>query len=200
MEMAERILQESRELLRKEGLNGFSMRGVAERVGVSATALYRHYEDKDALLAALLQQGFSTFSSYLMRSLDGKTPLARLRRTGRSYFDFALEHSRDYALMFMTPCAEVGLDRVSESARARMEGTFLFLVDRVKECIAAGVVAPLDPQEVALNLWAEVHGLTCLRLNGQLANLDDHAFDERVEFMLDRIEASLRPGSPEGRA
>jgi hypothetical protein len=76
-----------------------------------------------------------------------------------------------------------------------MEGTFVFLVDRVKECIAAGVAAPLDPQEVALNIWAEVHGLTCLRLNGQLVPMDDRTFDQRVAFMLDRIEASLRPGA-----
>jgi AcrR family transcriptional regulator len=195
MEMRERILKESRELLRKQGLNGFSMRGVAERVGVSATALYRHYQDKDALLWAVLEEGFSTFSSYLMRSLAGKTPMERLRRAGRAYFDFALEHPRDYALMFMTPCEEVGLDRVSEGTRMRMEGTFVFLVDRVKECIAAGVAEALDPQEAALNIWAEVHGLTCLRLNGHLVAMDDRTFDQRIAFMLDRVEASLRPGA-----
>ena len=141
MEMPERILRASRELLKKQGLSGFSMRGVADRVGVSATALYRHFHDKDALLSALLEQGFSTFSSYLMRSLTGKTPLERLRRAGRAYFDFALEHPRDYALMFMTPCQELGLDRVSQQARGRMEGTFVFLVDRVKECITALVAS-----------------------------------------------------------
>lgn len=200
MEMPERILRASRELLKNEGLSGFSMRGVAERVGVSATALYRHFHDKDALLSALLEQGFSTFYTYLMRSLAGKTPLDRLRRAGRSYLDFALEHPRDYALMFMTPCEELGLDRVSEQARARMEGTFVFLIDRVQECITAGVVAPHDPRDVALNIWAEVHGLTCLRLNGQLAEMDDLVFDQRIDFMLDRIELSLRPGLEARRA
>ena len=193
MEMPERILAEGRELLRQEGLNGFSMRGLANRVGVSATALYRHYRDKDALLSAMLEEGFSTFASYLMRALDGKTPMERLRGAGRAYFAFALEHPRDYALMFMTPCEELGFDRVSESARARMDGTFVFLTDRVKECIADGVAASLDPDAVALNIWAEVHGLACLRLNGQLAKMDDQAFEERIAFMLDRIEASLRP-------
>src|SRR5690348_12065062 len=135
METRDRILSESRELLREQGLLGFSMRGVAERVGVTATALYRHFEDKDALLATLLDEGFSTFSTYLMRALSGKTPLERLRRSGVAYLDFALEHPRDYALMFMTPCADLGLETVSESAKARMDGTFVFLVDRIKECI-----------------------------------------------------------------
>jgi AcrR family transcriptional regulator len=184
-------LHESGELLREKGIAGFSMRGVAERVGVTATALYRHFEDKDALLATLLEEGFSTFGQYLMRALAGKTPLERLRRAGQAYFDFALEHPRDYALMFTTPCRDLGLESVSESAKARMDGTFVFLVDRIKECIDAGAFAEHDPRSTALHVWATVHGVASLRLNGQLDQLDEVAFRHHVEFTLDRIEASL---------
>jgi AcrR family transcriptional regulator len=196
METRDRILRESGELLREKGIAGFSMRGVAERVGVTATALYRHFEHKDALLASLLDEGFSTFTTYLMRALAGKTPLERLRRAGYAYFDFALEHPRDYALMFMTPCADLGLDRVSENAKARMDGTFVFLVDRINECIAAGVCADHDPRTTALHIWSTVHGLVCLRLNGQLGELDAGAFRHHVDFTLDRIEASLAVAPP----
>jgi AcrR family transcriptional regulator len=193
METRERILQASRELLREKGSSGFSMRGLAERVGVTPTALYRHFEDKDALLATLLDEGFSTFASYLLRALSGKTPLERLRRSGVAYFDFALEHPRDYALMFMTPCADLGLESVSENQKARMDGTFVFLVDRIKECIQAGVCLAHDPRALALHVWTTVHGLASIRLNGQLAELDAGAFRQHVEFELDRIEASLAP-------
>ena len=182
METRARILHESRDLLRDKGMTGFSMRGVAERVGVTATALYRHFEDKDALLAALLDEGFSRFGTYLMRALAGKTPLERLRRAGQAYFDFALEHPRDYALMFMTPCADLGLESVSAGAKARMDGTFVFLIDRIKECIDAGVCAAHEPSTTALHVWATVHGLAALRLNGQLAELDARAFQAQVEF------------------
>lgn len=195
METRARILHESGELLRDKGMAGFSMRGVAERVGVTATALYRHFADKDALLAALLDEGFSTFGQYLMRALAGKTPLERLRRAGYAYFDFALEHPRDYALMFTTPCVDLGLKSVSAGAKARMDGTFVFLVDRIKECVAAGVFAEHDPRTTALHIWATVHGLAALRLNGQLAELDERAFRQHVEFTLDRIETSLAPAS-----
>lgn len=191
METRDRILHESGELLREKGIAGFSMRGVAERVGVTATALYRHFEDKDALLATLLDQGFSTFGQYLMRSLGGKTPLERLRRAGDAYFDFALEHPRDYALMFTTPCRDLGLESVSEGAKARMDGTFVFLIDRIRECIDAGVFAEHDPRSTALHIWATVHGLASLRLNGQLEELDERAFRQHIGFTLDRIEASL---------
>ncbi|HTQ02484.1 MAG TPA: TetR/AcrR family transcriptional regulator [Polyangiaceae bacterium] len=193
METRERILHESRELLREKGSPGFSMRGLAERVGVTPTALYRHFEDKDALLATLLDEGFATFSSYLMRALSGKTPLERLRHAGLAYFDFALEHPRDYALMFTTPCGDLGLETVSESAKARMDGTFVFLVDRIKECIDAGVCLAHDPRAIALHVWATVHGLASLRLNDQLSGLDEHAFRAHVEFTLDCIARSLAP-------
>lgn len=196
METRERILQESRELLRDKGIPGFSMRALAERVGVTPTALYRHFADKDALLATLLDEGFSTFSTYLMRALAGKTPLERLRRAGLAYFDFALEHPRDYALMFMTPCAELGLRSVSEKAKARMDGTFVFLVDRIKECIDAGVCLVHEPRALALHVWATVHGLASIRLNGAAAELDERGFRQQLEFTLDRIEAGLAPVAP----
>jgi AcrR family transcriptional regulator len=199
METRARILRESGELLREKGIAGFSMRGVAERVGVTATALYRHFEDKDALLATLLDQGFSTFGQYLMRSLSSKTPLERLRHAGHAYFDFALEHPRDYALMFMTPCRDLGLESVSEGAKARMDGTFVFLVDRIKECIETGALAEHDPRSVALHIWATVHGLAALRLNGQLDELDELAFRRHVDFTLDRIDAAFAPVHPRHR-
>ncbi|HEV8551582.1 MAG TPA: TetR/AcrR family transcriptional regulator [Polyangiaceae bacterium] len=194
METRERILHESRELLQQGGLLGFSMRGVAERVGVTATALYRHFEDKDALLASLLEEGFQTFSSYLMRSLAGRTPLERFRRSGHGYFDFALEHPRDYALMFMTPTKELGFEAVSAQCQGKMDATFVFLIDRVKECMDAGVFERHDPEVAALNVWSAVHGLAALRLNGQLERLDEQTFRASIEFALDRIELSLRPG------
>ena len=130
-----------------------------------------------------------------MRSLAGKTPLERLRRAGHAYFDFALEHPRDYALMFLTPCRDLGLESVSESAKTRMDGTFVFLIDRIKECIAAGVFAEHDARNTALHVWATVHGLASLRLNGQLDELDERAFRDQVDFALDRIEASLAPAT-----
>ena len=90
-ETRQQILSEAREVFLKEGLAGFSMRTVAERVGISATALYRHFDDKDALLASLLGEAFGTFGSYLGRALAGKSPLERLHLAGLAYVDFALD-------------------------------------------------------------------------------------------------------------
>lgn len=193
MDTRDRILSEARDLFLERGLEGFSMRVLAERVGISAPAIYRHFEDKDALLATLIDASFSTFLAYLVRSLSGETPLARLHRAGEAYFSFALENPRAYRLMFLTDCRELGLVRISKEIEERARGTFLFLVDRIRECIDTGVFAPGDPRTVALWVWSQVHGLSSLWLLGQLeGKVDAATFRQMTRESLDRIELSLR--------
>jgi AcrR family transcriptional regulator len=193
METRERILVEARELFLSEGLEGFSMRALGERVGVSAPAIYRHFDDKDALLATLIDASFSTFSSYLVRALTGKTALQRFRRTGEAYFAFALEHPRDYRLMFLTDCRELGFVRISQEIDERANGTFRFLVDRIRECMDAGDFEPADPLPIALYVWASTHGLASLWLLGQLeGKLDEQGFRAEIALCLDRLELGLK--------
>jgi AcrR family transcriptional regulator len=193
METRERILSEARDLFLERGLEGFSMRVLGERVGISAPAIYRHFADKDALLATLIDASFSTFSSYLARALDGRTALERFCRCGEAYFAFALENPRAYRLMFLTDCRELGLVRISQEIDERARGTFLFLVDRIRECIDAGIFAPGDPTEVALWVWSQVHGLASLWLLGQLeGKLDREGFRQLCTQGIGRIEISLR--------
>lgn len=193
MDTRQQILAEAREVFLKSGLAGFSMRAVADRVGVSATALYRHFDDKDALLAALLSEAFATFGAYLGRSLGARTPRDRFRAIGRAYVDFALDHSRDYQLMFLTNCAELGFKRIRREVDQRSEPTFELLVDRVRECMESGVFQKRDERGVALHAWATLHGVVSLWLLGQLKEaMDERALRQHVELTLDLIEASLR--------
>src|SRR5436309_821555 len=86
-----RILDAARSVFIEMGAEAVTMRRVAERVGVTPTALYRHFEHKDALLNTVIDAGFETFASYLYRSLQGQTPTERLERSGAAYLSFALE-------------------------------------------------------------------------------------------------------------
>jgi AcrR family transcriptional regulator len=193
MDTRERILGEARDLFLEGGLEGFSMRGLAERVGISATAIYRHFEDKDALLATLIDSSFSTFSSYLGRALSGSTPRERFRRCCEAYFAFALDNPRAYRLMFLTDCRQLGLVHISREIDERARGTFLFLVDRIRECIDAGVFTAGDPTRIALWVWSQVHGLSSLWLLGQLdGKLELESFRRLASEGIDRIEISLR--------
>jgi AcrR family transcriptional regulator len=193
METRQQILSEARELFLKKGLSGVSMRAVADGVGVSATALYRHFNDKDALVASLLGEAFGTFGSYLGRCLGGRTPLERFRICGQAYIEFALDHPRDYELMFLTNCQDLGLKQLRTEVDERAQPTFEILVDRVRECMDAGVFVERDVRQTALFTWATLHGPISLWLLGQLkAALEEPALRQHLEQTLDYIELSLR--------
>lgn len=162
------MLHGARDLLREEGLGGFSMRKVAKRAGVSATAIYRHYEDRDALLAAAVLQGFRLFTSYLNDSLRAGTPLLRLQASYQRYLDFADEQQEHYVLMFKTPRNIVDHCIFDEAARGEMSATFAFLVARIEECQQDGSLPQKDPMQAAVHAWASMHGLAALFIDHQL--------------------------------
>jgi AcrR family transcriptional regulator len=166
------LLQHAREVYLEGGAASFSLREVARRVGISAAAVYRHFDGKETLLAAVCEEGFRIFSSYLMRSLSEKSPLARLRAAGVCYLRFALENPHDYRVIFMS-----SLHDVAKAPQRGTAPTFQFLVDRVRECIDAGDFAEGDSEEIAASIWAHVHGLASLRLSGHMQKVgNDEAF------------------------
>ena len=172
------ILDAGRDLYLEAGLAGLSMRKVAQRVGLSATAIYRHFEDKEELVLAICAKGFSRFSQYLFRGLEGKTPKARMALSAEAYLDFALEQRGDYEVMFMTPPRLLGMARVVAHAQDEISASLQYLVDRVRECMDAGDFAPDDPLRIAVTIWSHCHGLISLWLNG----LMDGAFVNQVAF------------------
>ena len=105
-ETRQAILETARDLYAEEGSLAISMRKIAEQVGISATAIYRHFDDKEHLLLEVCSEGFTLFGASLMKGLRGKTALERLELTGLGYRDFALEHPQYYRVMFMSPHPE----------------------------------------------------------------------------------------------
>jgi AcrR family transcriptional regulator len=188
-ETQERILSAARELFLSGGAEAVTMRNVAERVGVTATALYRHFEGKEALLQAVIRSGFEGFGAYLYRALEGSDALDRLRRSGQLYLDFALQQPQMYRTIFMAPRpAEVAC----EPEKPGQAPTFRFLSDRVRECMQAGLLKTDEPEAVALAIWSHVHGLVSLHLSGALG-LPEAAFREAYFASVSRLFAGLAP-------
>lgn len=178
---AHRVLENARDLFVERGAAGVTMRAVASRSGVSAMAIYRHYANRDALLKAVVAQGHGVFLAYLQRALGEATPWARFETAGRQYLRFALDHPRDYAVLFMT---SAHLEGRGKGARTWQEAaTFRFLVDRIRECADAGLLAAPDAEAAALTIWAQVHGLVSLYLAEKL-HLGRPAFEKLYESSL----------------
>src|SRR5262249_48382120 len=173
------------------GFARFSLREVARRVGVSAAAVYRHFDSKEALLDEVCAAGFRQFGAYLMRALSEPTPRARLVRSAELSYRFAIENPHDYRVIFMGAAKEFTSDC---DAKAMPDSTFRFLVDRVRECMQARVLKKGDETQVAAIIWAHVHGLVSLRLTGQLAQVgDEAAFARFYAHAVDRLLAGLAP-------
>jgi AcrR family transcriptional regulator len=166
-------------------------------VGVSAAAVYRHFDGKEALVFAACTQGFQLFSSYLVRALAQPTPLARLLSTGEQYRLFGLENPLDYRFIFMSSADELSQaaerrERRAGSGALPQDSTFRFLVDRINECMAAGVLASGDAQATAVLIWAHVHGLVSLRLCNHLEPVgDEQAFASFYRASVERLLRGL---------
>ena len=170
----EKILAHACDLYLEEGLEGFSMRKLARLVGVTAPALYRHFESREAVLADVVREAYREFSAYLYRALEGRTPEERLRRAGEGYLAFALEHPRWYTIVFTAP-EHFGRGTLPDDIEVQGCAVHQFWVDRLRECMDAGMLQPADPMEVGMTLWAHAHGLLQLYLRG-LLDLDEEGF------------------------
>jgi len=153
---------------REHGLDGVKMRDVAARAGVSPGAIYRHYRGREELLAEVVRRGFDLLHRYLQRALEGNTLLERLDLMEEAYFDFATQNPRVYQTIFMIP--EIpGMRRFPEDFARRRSATFQVIVDRVAECITAGLMPKGHRLEIALTLWAHMHGMMAIYIVGRFA-------------------------------
>jgi AcrR family transcriptional regulator len=185
-----KLLAEARDLYLEQGFVSFSLREVARRIDLSAAAIYRHYDGKEALLRAVASEGFRIFSSYLLRALDCKSAEARLKRSIEEYLRFALENPRDYRFIFMSSVDDRAAVVASPADHERAP-TYQFLIDRVNECMQSRVLDKGNPEVVATVIWAEVHGLVSLRLSGLLARVGN---DEQFTRFFHNATAHLFVG------
>lgn len=172
-----------------QGLDGFSMRKLARRVGVTAPALYRHYESRDHVLADVVREAYRAFSAALYRALEGRTPLERMVRASDAYLDFALRNPRWYQLLFISP-DQMGLEGLPEDIEAMGCAIHQFWVDRVRECQDAGILRDGDPMEISTTMWAHAHGMLSLHHHGHFG-MDEETFRRHYEASAGRMLAGV---------
>ena len=173
-EQRERILACACDLYLSEGLEGFSMRKLAKDVGVTAPALYRHYANREHVLADVVREAYAEFSGQLYRALEGRTPWERFARAGAAYLDFALGNARLYQILFTAP-EQLGMSSLPGDIEAMGCAIHQFWVDRVRECQDAGVLKEGDPIQISLTMWAHAHGLVALYQHGHF-RMDEETF------------------------
>ena len=183
------ILARACDLYLSQGLDGFSMRGLAKEVGVTAPALYRHYDGREAVLADVMREAHRAFMSYIYRALEAPTPLERFVRAGEGYLDFAIEHPRWYTIMFSGP-ERLGMAALPEDIEGMGCAIHQFWIDRVGECMRAGILKEGDPLDVSMTMWAHAHGMVQLFHQGRLGT-DAAAFRKMFGLSALRLMAGV---------
>jgi len=184
------ILTSACDLFLDRGIEGFSMRGLARSVGVTAPALYRHFEGKEDVLLAVVGEAYKVFYRYLHRALRGESPAARFRMAGEGYLDFALDHPRFYE-MIHAPLEALGIEEVPEDIQAEACAVGQFWHDRLRECMDEGLIRAGDPESIGLTMWSHAHGLVSLYLRGMLGDMDEELFRETYRASARRLMAGF---------
>lgn len=181
------MLQAAVRTIRSHGVDGLTLRGVGSTLGVSRTALYRHFTDKAALLAAVAAEGFRMLRTELRESWDrGGHGLAGFAAMGSAYVQFAVEHPSHYRVMFGADILEV------DHAELKQEGAgaFQVLVEAIVALQTQTLARGDDPQQMARFVWATVHGVAMLAIDGRLGN-ESAAVDSLARYTNERIRVAI---------
>ena len=157
------LLEAAVALIAETGPRGFTLREAARRAGVSHNAPYRHFRDRDDLLAAVATDGFDRLTQAMARGGRQAGPLNRLRRSGLAYVGFALRWPQHFAAMFDAPWKEPDYPECAAAAQ-RCFQTLLVLV---RDSQAARQMPAGDPERMAYHAWSLVHGIAKLANAGQ---------------------------------
>ena len=166
-QLRELIVDVARELFVARGVEAVTMREIAKRIGYSATSIYLHFADKDAVLRAICDTDFLALATSLKNILQIANPIERLHAMGRGYAAFALTHPNHYRMMFMTertPCDPAASSLQQNNAE---QDAYFQLKSVVSDVYAAGCFrADLhDADLIAQTIWAGMHGVCALQIN-----------------------------------
>ena len=157
-DLRRQLIAVGEEVLAERGLAGLSLREVARRLGVSHNAPFKHFASREALLAAMAEQGFEDLAARLAGAMVGD-PLAAMTGRALAYVTFALERPAVFRLMFGGQVDAAQHPALAERAEASLRGITRHI---------AGAYGEEALDEATLSAWAFVHGLSNLLLDGQI--------------------------------
>ena len=181
------LLDEALATIRAEGVDGLTLREIGARVGVSRTALYRHFADKRALLAAVATEGFRPLRQQLITAWeDGGRGRSAFDSMGVAYVRFAVANPSHYRVMFG---GFVDPKACEPELAAEAAGAFQALVDALAALQHDASVRGDETVQMARFVWAVVHGVAMLGIDGQLP--EPSAVDELMRYAFMRLRTGI---------
>ena len=191
------LLAAALEEMGRHGAAALSLRGLARLVGVTHTAAYRHFRDRDDVLAAIAEQGFVQLGQAMQTAAEQHRPnaLAMMRASGLAYIDFAVSHPHPMQVMF----GDLIRDRSKYPSLATIaRGNAEFVTELVRQAMQEGSYRDADPRLIALASWAQVHGLAMLLSSGMVEGVAGAGADSAIlsAAVLDLLRDGLAAPHP----
>jgi len=181
------LLDAALDTIRVQGVDALTLREIGTQVGVSRTALYRHFADKRALLSAVATEGFRTLREQLVAAWEeGNRGPGAFRAMGAAYVHFAVANPAHYRVMFGGFVHQQAPD---PELATEADGAFQALVDALAALQADGVVRGDDTVLTANFVWAVVHGVAMLAIDGQLP--EPGRVEELMQYALERLATAI---------
>ncbi|MFT3837068.1 MAG: TetR/AcrR family transcriptional regulator [Myxococcaceae bacterium] len=190
------ILETARQLFAEKGFEAVTMRMIADKIEYSPTAIYVHFADKDSLMRELCAGDFRSMSAAVVRAQKVEDPRDRLKKLGRAYLDFALDHPNSYMLLFMHRHERKALDKDEFDDPER--SAYAMLKQAVQHAIDKGALHAdhQDADQTAQLMWAGIHGLISLQFAMQNdGKVPWKPLKKMVDLMMDVLLEGFRSGS-----
>ncbi|AWY00057.1 TetR family transcriptional regulator [Marinomonas primoryensis] len=184
-DLTKSLLESASLIIKEQGAESLSMRKLADTVGVSRTAPYHHFKDKNALLCALAEQGFCEQEKILYSLIkQDYTAEECFKKYVHAYLEYALHHNETYDLMYGRTIWKAGSP--SPSLKAASKRTFKIWIDWVEELQQHKVLPSNNtPLRIGQTTWASLHGLARLFIDG--IYLDQADLSEMIEQMIKNL-------------
>lgn len=178
--LRKRILETSRELMVEEGYKRLSMRKIASNVGVSATSIYLHFDSKDHLLHALMEEAIDELNAELETAMAlSNDPVVRLEELAKAYVSYALDHPREYQIIYLVRSEEMSRYPKEKFRKARKG--YELVTETIRECTEQGRCEEEEPRVAAYVFWAQLHGtLSVLQSQRLDVRIDRQKFLDRA--------------------
>jgi AcrR family transcriptional regulator len=212
--LRETLLKAALRLISEVGPTAFTLREVARRAGVSHNAPYRHFQDRDELMAAVSTEGYGELTRTMLDAVKQESSsLARLKQAGLAYVKFALRRPEHFTVMFDAPpskpseklCFNPSKMKIKypEPAEAAEE-SFRMLIALVEDCQREGALPAGDSKALALLAWSMVHGIAKLAITGRFPFSSQKEILKFAEYVIEnslptviRREPQCVPTSPQ---
>ena len=198
-DLKQALLESGVAIIQAEGIQGLTLNKVARRQGVSAAAVYRHYDSKEALMASIAAQGFRALRDALDRNLEEPIVDTRIffRRCVEAYIDLALSRPRHYELMFGGIIPD---QKRFEELHEAGQSAFQRLLQSIRICQRRGLFRKRKPIIMAFHVWSTMHGFAMLHISGQnpLQPRDSADLRSQIGVMVQLLRRGLDVDSGRG--